>query len=52
MSDKAAKVMQWYQVGYGTDSQLARYRDLGAITQTEYDEIYTVKHPIINESAE
>lgn len=46
MSDKANKILQRYIKGYVTDTQLIKYLELEAITQNEYDEIYSTKHPI------
>lgn len=44
MTPKAEKIKERYLMGYVTDEQLLRYKELGAITQSEYDEIYALKH--------
>lgn len=45
MSAKAEKIKDRYLMGYVTDEQLLRYKDLGVLTQAEYDEIYATKNP-------
>jgi len=45
MSAKAEKIMERYLKGYVTEEQLIRYKELGVITQEEYDYIYSQKHP-------
>ena len=44
MGDKAISILERYEKGYVTDSQLLRYLSLEAITQEEYDIIYATKH--------
>lgn len=44
MTPKAEKIKERYLMGYVTDEQLLRYKELGVLTQTEYDEIYALKH--------
>jgi len=44
MSAKAEKIKERYLMGYATDEQLLRYKELGVLTQLEYDEIYALKH--------
>ena len=45
MTAKAEQVKTRYVLGYVTDEQLLRYKDLGVLTQAEYDEIYATKNP-------
>ena len=45
MTPKAEQIKNRYILGYVTDEQLSRYKDLGVLTQAEYDEIYALKHP-------
>ena len=44
MSEKAQKILNRYKKSFVTDEQLLKYLELGAITQEEYDAIYTTKH--------
>lgn len=44
MSKKARQIMTRYEKGYVTDEQLEKYLELGAISQEEYDTIYSSKH--------
>ena len=44
MSSKAKQIKTRYEKGYVTDTQLARYMELGVITLDEYTEIYNTKH--------
>ena len=44
MSSKANQIKSRYEKGYVTDTQLARYMELGVITAEEYKEIYNTKH--------
>ena len=44
MSSKAKQIKARYEKGYVTDTQLARYMELGVITSDEYEEIYKTKH--------
>ena len=44
MTPKAEQIKNRYVLGYVTDEQLLRYKDLGVLTQAEYDEIYALKH--------
>ena len=44
MTPKAEKIKERYLMGYVTDEQLLRYKELGVLTQAEYDEIYALKH--------
>ena len=50
MSEKAKTILERYGHGYVTDTQLAKYLALGAITQEEYDTIYQTKHPVETET--
>ena len=45
MSAKAQKIMERYEQSYVTDAQLAKYLQLGVITEEEYQAIYAIKHP-------
>ena len=38
-------IKERYMKNYITDSQLGRFKDLGVITQEQYDELYALKHP-------
>ena len=40
-----------YLKNYITDAQLIRFKDLGVITQEQYDELYAMKHPAEQETA-
>lgn len=51
MSKKANQILARYEKGYVTDAQLLRYKELGAITNEEYDKIYATKHPKTEENA-
>lgn len=44
MSEKAQNILNRYKKSFVTDGQLLKYLELGAITQEEYDAIYTTKH--------
>ena len=44
MSEKAQNILNRYKKSFVTDEQLLKYLELGAITQEEYDGIYTTKH--------
>ena len=44
MSEKAQNILNRYKKSFVTDEQLLKYLELGAITQEEYDVIYTTKH--------
>ena len=44
MSSKAKTILKRYEKRYVTDEQLARYHELGVITDEEYIEIYQTKH--------
>lgn len=44
MSEKAQNILNRYKKSFVTDEQLLKYLELGAITQEEYDTIYTTKH--------
>lgn len=46
LSAYAEKILKRYSKSYVTDEQLLRYLELGAITQEEYDIIYSTKHPV------
>ena len=39
------RIKERYLKNYITDAQLIRFRDLGVITQEQYDELYLMKHP-------
>ena len=45
------RIKERYLKNYITDSQLGRFRDLGVITQEQYDELYALKHPAEQETA-
>lgn len=49
MSAKAQKIMDRYEQSYVTDAQLAKYLQLGVITEDEYAAIYAIKHPAEND---
>lgn len=49
MSAKAQKIMDRYEQSYVTDAQLAKYLQLGVITEDEYAAIYAIKHPVETE---
>ena len=40
------RIKERYMKNYITDAQLIRFRDLGVITQDQYDELYEMKHPV------
>lgn len=44
MSSKAEKIKERYLLGYITEEQLIKYKELGVITEEEYQEIYEAKH--------
>ena len=44
MSSKAKQIKSRYEKSYVTDTQLARYMELGVITAEEYEEIYNTRH--------
>lgn len=44
MSEKAQNILNRYKKSFVTDEQLLKYLELGAITQEEYNVIYTTKH--------
>ena len=46
MSKKANQILTRYEKGYVTDAQLMRYKELGAITEEEYNIIYATKHHV------
>lgn len=46
LSAYAEKILKRYSKSYVTDEQLLRYKELGAITQEEYEIIYATKHPV------
>ena len=39
------RIKERYLKNYITDAQLIRFKDLGGITQEQYDELYEMKHP-------
>ena len=39
------RIKERYLKNYITDAQLERFKALGVITQEQYDELYTKKHP-------
>ena len=45
------RIKERYLKNYITDSQLARFKDLGVITETQYTELYEMKHPVETEMA-
>ena len=44
LSAKARAIMSRYGQSYVTDAQLAKYMQLGVISEEEYAAIYVVKH--------
>lgn len=52
MSRKAEQIRERYLKGYVTDEQLLRYKELGVLTEEEYEAIYAERHPEPNESEE
>ena len=40
------RIKERYLKNYITDAQLIRFKDLGVITQEQYDELYALKHPV------
>lgn len=40
-----------YLKNYIRDDQLVRFRDMGIITDAQYDELYALKHPDEQETA-
>lgn len=44
MSNKYEQIKSRYEKGFVTDEQLTRYKELGVITEEEYNEIYSIKH--------
>ena len=45
------RIKERYLKNYITDAQLIRFRDVGVITQEQYDELYAMKHPAEQETA-
>ena len=45
------RIKERYLKNYITDAQLIRFRDLGVITQEQYDELYALKHPAETDTA-
>ena len=45
------RIKERYLKNYITDAQLIRFKDLGVITQEQYDELYALKHPVEPETA-
>ena len=45
------RIKERYLKNYITDSQLGRFKDLGVITETQYTELYALKHPVETETA-
>ena len=45
------RIKERYLKNYITDAQLIRFRDLGVITQEQYDELYEMKHPAVTDTA-
>lgn len=41
---KFEKIKERYEKNYITDTQLARFLELGVITQEQYDTLYAEKH--------
>lgn len=52
MSRKAEQIRERYLKGYVTEEQLLRYKELGVITEEEYQMIYDERHPEPNEEQE
>ena len=40
------RIKERYLKNYITDAKLIRFKDLGVITQEQYDELYETKHPV------
>ena len=45
------RIKDRYLKNYITDAQLVRFKDLGVITETQYTELYKMKHPVETEMA-
>ena len=45
------RIKERYLKNYITDSQLERFKALGVITETQYTELYALKHPVETEMA-
>ena len=45
------KIKERYLKNYITDTQLDRFKALGVITETQYTELYALKHPSEQETA-
>lgn len=45
------RIKERYIKNYITDNQLGRFKDLGVITQEQYDELYALKHPAETDTA-
>ena len=45
------KIKERYLKNYITDSQLERFKALGVITETQYTELYALKHPVDTETS-
>lgn len=45
------RIKERYLKNYITDAQLVRFKDLGVITETQYTELYALKHPTDTETA-
>ena len=45
------RIKERYLKNYITDSQLERFKGLGVITETQYTELYALKHPAEPETA-
>ena len=45
------RIKERYLKNYITDSQLERFKTLGVITETQYTELYEMKHPAEPEMA-
>ena len=43
------RIKERYIKNYITDAQLVRFKDLGVITETQYTELYEMKHPMETE---
>lgn len=50
--DKYNEIKNRYSQGFITDAQLERYFNLNVITQEQYDEIYAIKHPVVEVTVE
>ena len=45
------KIKERYLKNYITDAQLDRFKALGVISEEQYDELYSLKHPAEQKTA-